>query len=125
MYDVRVQDDSITASLDIYLGNNVNHLNPKTQGLNQYSRKEDPDVEYTVHLFTTDSSFSTFDTVITIHESSIYRIDKFEYARAPSRASIIVPIVILPVAVAVLFSVAFVNTFNNWSVSGNTSWQIK
>lgn len=105
MYNVQIHDDSITAKLDIQLGNNVNHINPKTNGLNQFRRKEEPEVEYTVHLFTNDSSFSTFDSVITIHESSIFKIDKFEYARAPSRAAKIVPIVMAPVLVLVLFTI--------------------
>ena len=125
MYDVQLYGDSITANLDFHLGYNVNHLNPKTTGVNQFKRKEEPDVEYTLHLFTNDSSFSTYDTVITIHESSIYKINKFASAQGPSRASIIVPIVLVPVGVMVLIGVAMANSLNNMSVSGNTSFQIK
>ena len=125
MYDVQLTNDSILAKLDVHLGYNINHLYPKTNGINRFSRKAEPEVEYTVHLYTNDSSFNTFDSVITIHESSIYKIDKFAYAQAPSRASIIVPIVLAPVAVIVLIGVGTASAMNNWSVSGNTSWSIK
>jgi len=125
MYDVQLTNDSILAKLDVHLGYNVNHLYPKTKGINRFSRKKEPEVEYTVHLYTNDSSFNTFDSVITIHESSIYKIDKFDYAQAPSRASVIVPAVLAPVALIGLLIAASANSMSNWSMSGNTSWQIK
>lgn len=94
MFDVQPKGDSITASLDIHLGKNVNHLNPKPKGLNRFKRKKEADVRNTVHLFTNDSSFLYSNTSISIPLSSIYKVDEFRYAVAAYWASIIIPVLL-------------------------------
>lgn len=99
MYDVQLRNDSITARLDYQLGYQVNHLNPKTGKLNQFHKKFEPEVLKTVHLYTSDSSFNAFDTLIAIPASSIYQVNTFVYAAGPSRASWLVPVIVFPVAI--------------------------
>lgn len=97
MKDVMSNDSLIQASLDVQLGYHVNYLYPNLDKLNQFKRRENPDVVNAIHLYTTDSTFNTFDTLVSIPMSSVYTINSYEYAQAPSRASLIVPLVVFPV----------------------------
>ncbi|MCK4569598.1 MAG: hypothetical protein KAT76_04855 [Bacteroidales bacterium] len=98
LYDLQITNDSIYAMLDHQIGYHLNYLNPKDKGLNRFKKKYEPEVINAVHLYTSDTSFSSFDTIVSIPVSSIDTIKSYAYARAASRASKIVPAVILPVA---------------------------
>jgi len=98
-YDLVVANDSLYTKLDFQLGYHVKYLTPKEVGLNQFDRKNEPGVVNSVHIFTSDTTFNSFDTLVAIPVSSISAVKSFEYARAPSRASKIVPILFIPIAV--------------------------
>ena len=98
MYELDIINDSIHAKLDVQLGYQVNYLYPKEKGLNSFHKGYEPDVINAVHIYTTDTSFSSFDTLVSIPVSSIHEVNSYKYARAASRASFIVPAVILPAA---------------------------
>ena len=102
MYDVQVSNDSIQASLETYLGYHVNYLYPKPEKLNQFDKRHNPDVINEIHLYTTDTSFSYFDTIISIPIGSIYQVNKNSYEQGASRASVILPAVLIPVGILVV-----------------------
>ena len=105
IYDLRIVNDSIHAKLDPQLGYHVDYLNPKGKGLHEFSRKLEPDVINSVHIYTSDSSFGYWDDVVSIHLESIYEVNLYTYARAASRASVIVPSVLfIPVSLLFLFT---------------------
>ncbi len=123
MYDISYTNDSIHAIIDPWLGYHSKYLNPKPNGLNQFKKKDEPEVINSVHVYTSDTNFNYFDSRVSIPVSSINTVVSYNYARAPSRASKIVPIVFIPfalIAVAIAASPA-----PRISVSGNTSWSIK
>jgi hypothetical protein len=97
MYNVKQVDGRIHAGISIQLSYLVDYLDPSEKGLNTFSKPKAPDVVNSVHLYTADTTFNALDTVISIHPGSIYKVQSYEYARAASRASIIVPIVFIPV----------------------------
>ena len=65
MYDLEIKNDSIQAKLDFQLGYHQKYLYPK-KGLNHFARSKEPDVTNAIHIYTSDSSFSYFDTLISI-----------------------------------------------------------
>ena len=91
--DIKLTADSLHMKLDIYLGYHVKYLNPREHKLNTFRKKEEPEVINSVHIFTSDTSFSAFDKQIAIPRSKIVAVKKYEYARGASIASIIFPIV--------------------------------
>ena len=97
MYDVKQVDGQVHARLSIQLGYLVDYLNPKEEGLNKFPKPQAPDVINSVHLYTSDTTFSLLDTIISVPLESIHQLQSYEYARAPSRASIIVPVVFIPI----------------------------
>ena len=103
-YDLHFTDDSLLAKLDFQLGYHVKYLSPKEKGLNKFPMKSEPDVVNAIHVYTTDTTFNSFDTLVAIPVSSITAVKSFEYARAASRASKIVPAVFLPIAGLVIIS---------------------
>ena len=103
VYDLVVDEEKVRLKLDFQLGYHVDYLNPKKESLNQYYRKSQPEVGNSLHLYTNDTVFSDFDTLITIPVSSIYRIDSYEYAKTPSRASKIIPAIFVPILVIVIY----------------------
>jgi len=113
MYDLLITNDSIHAKLDIQLGYQVNYLYPKEKGLNSFHKGYEPDVINAVHIYTSDSSFSSLDTLVSIPVSSIHEVNSYEYARAASRASYIAPAVILPAAGLVFLIVMALNSTGN------------
>ena len=100
-YDLVVANDSLYTKLDFQLGYHVKYLTPRENKLNQFTRKSEPEVVNSVHIFTSDTTFNSFDTLVAIPVESISAVKSFEYARAASRASWIVPIVVLPVGILV------------------------
>ncbi len=102
-YDLEVKNDSLQARLDFQLGYHLKYLEPKEKGLNKFAMKSEPEVINAVHIYTTDTNFNSFDTLIATPLSSIYTVRTYEYARAPSRASKIVPAVFIPVAGMVIY----------------------
>jgi len=110
VYDVECSNDSIHAKLDIQLGYHVNYLNPKLNKLNEFSKKKEPDVINSIHIYTTDSNSSYLDKEISIHAGSINKVNSYAYAQAPSRASLIVPIVFIPL---IGITALFIHTANH------------
>jgi hypothetical protein len=121
MYDVQLSNDSIQASLETNLGYHVNHLYPKPEKLNQYEKRTEPNIINEIHLYTTDTSFSYFDTIISIPIGSIYQVTKNSYAKGPSRASIILPAVLIPFGILIVITaIAAKKTYESLD-----SWHIK
>lgn len=116
-YDLEITDDSLLIRLDIYLGYHSKYIDPKAKGLNQYNRKE-IDVINSVHIFTSDTCFNTFDTLISLPASSILAVHSYEYARTPSRASRIVPLVLFPVVGTIILAALAVKSIQaiDWSM---------
>ena len=107
IYEVKCQDGFIIGKLDIPKVYHYNYLNPKEDKLNRFKKSIEPEVINSVHLYTSDTSFNKIDSTISIPLSTIYAVQSYEYARTPSRASIFVPIVFVPIMF--LFLVAFAN----------------
>ncbi len=103
-YDLEIKNDSLIVRLDPQLGHHLNYLEPKEKGLNKFV-KQQTDVINSVHIFTSDTTFNSLDTLVAIPVSSISGVKSYEYARAPSRASRIVPAVFIPVLGLVVISV--------------------
>ena len=103
-YYLYVANDSLYMKLDYHLGYHVEYLVPKEKGLNKFYMKIEPDVVNAIHIYTSDTTFNSFDIRVAIPVSSISAVKSFEYARAPSRASKIVPAVFLPIAGLVILS---------------------
>lgn len=101
LYNVKSKDSLLTARLDLQLGYHIKYLEPKEYKLNQFVKGSEPDVIKSVHLYTSDASFNKLDTAISIPVKSIYKVQSYEYAPAPSRASIAAPLIIIPVAVLI------------------------
>ena len=117
-YDLVVANDSLYAKLDLQLGYHIKYLAPKEKGLNQFDRRSEPGVVNSVHIYTSDTTFNSFDSIVSIPLSSINGVNVYEYARAPSRASLIVPIVVLPVGIlvgVVVYSLS--HMFDDFSMS--------
>lgn len=117
-YDLSYKNDSVQARLDYQLGYHVKYLNPKEKGLNQFDRKSEPEVCNSVHLYTNDTSFNLFDTLVAIPVSSIYDVRSYQYAKAPSRASRIVPLVVFPVVGVIILAALAVKSVQaiDWSL---------
>lgn len=115
LYDVDSAENMLSAKLDIQLGYHVKYLNPEEGKLNKFDKPLEPEVVNTIHLYTSDSTFNSLDTVIAIPLSSIYYVSSYEYARAPSRASKIVPIVVLPVVGVVVVSLIAISSMD-WNM---------
>ena len=109
IYDVHVRYEILRAKLDIQLGYHAKYINPKVDGLNKFDKGREPDVINSIHFFTADTSFNSLDSLITIPLSSIYEIRSYEYAKAPSRASRIVPVVVLPIVGFAILVVAVIS----------------
>jgi len=107
-YDLRPVDDSLNVKLDFQLGYHLKYLNPQDDDkTNMYSRKEEPEVVNSVHIYTNDTCFSSFDTLVVIPESSIFAVKSYAYNRSASRASVILPAIFIPLGVVILvFAVA-------------------
>lgn len=103
-YDLYVANDSLYMKLDYHLGYHVKYLVPKEKGLNKFYMKIEPNVVNAIHVYTTDTTFNSFDTLVAIPVSSISAVKSYEYARAASRASKIVPAVFLPIVGLVIIS---------------------
>jgi len=117
-YDLVVANDSLYAKLDFQLEYHVKYLTPKEDGLNQFDRKSEPGVVNSVHIYTSDTTFNSFDSIVSIPLSSINGVNVYEYARAPSRASLIVPIVVLPVGILVgVVAYSISHMFDDFSMS--------
>lgn len=115
MYDLELTNDSIHAKLDYQLGYLVNYLNPKKKGRNSFSKRNEPDVINSIHIYTSDNNFGNFDTLISIPVSSITEVDTYSFNRAAYRTSIILPIVLTPI---ILFFIIGVHQLNNMDYSG-------
>ena len=109
MYDLEIINDSIHAKLDYQLGYQIKYLNPDKKGRNSFKRYYEPDVTNAIHVYTSDSSFSYFDTLISIPASSIHEVNSYVFNRAAFRTSIILPIVLIPIA---LFFIIGMNQLN-------------
>ena len=121
IFHVQVDDEILKAKPDPQLGYIVHYLDPKTEGLNKFNKKE-TDVINSIHLFTADTNFSIMDSVIAIPLSSIYEVRSYEYAKAPSRASRIVPAVLIPVAgISILVLMGLNQVGNGMSVGSGLS----
>ena len=114
MYDLKIINDSIHAKLGYHLGYHVNYLNPDKKGRNSYKRHSEPDVINALHVYTSDSSFSSFDTLISIPASSIHEVNTYSFNRAAYRTSIILPIVLCPI---VIFFIVGVHQLGQMSFS--------
>jgi len=99
MYDLEIINDSINAKLDYYLGYHANYLNPDKKGRNMYSKSREPDVTNAIHVYTSDSSFSSFDTLISIPVSSIHEVNQYTFNKAAFITSIILPVILIPVGI--------------------------
>jgi len=104
IYDVNNTDNGIHAKLDPQIGYHTKYLNPKINKLNDFDKRKDPEVVNSVHLYTSDQNFNSFDTLVSLPISSIDSIALYSYAQAPSRASKIVPAVfLLPALLGIVF----------------------
>ena len=56
----------MNARLDLQLGYLLNHFYPKEKRLNKFDKPLEQEVINTVHLYTTDMTFNTLDTVVFI-----------------------------------------------------------
>ncbi len=108
MSQMYVVNDSIHASLDTCLRYLVKYLEPDEKGLNKFLGKKEPEVLEIIHIYTDDNNFSSLDTLIVIPESSILAVKSHSYAKAPSRASHIVPSIFVPI-----FGIAFLIALGN------------
>ena len=106
LLEVNCKDGFINARLDVPMGYHFNYLNPKEGKLNRFKKSTEPEVINSVHLYTSDTSFRKTDSIISIPVNTIYKVQSYEYAKTPSRASIIVPLVILPPLVIISFAAA-------------------
>jgi len=111
LYEVKYEDGFIIGQLDIPMGYHNNYLNPKEDKLNRFKKSIEPEVINSVHLYTSDTSFNEVDSTISIPLSTIYEIQSYEYARTPSRASIFVPIVFVPLVVLFVAAIANAASF--------------
>jgi hypothetical protein len=93
-FDLQVGDSVMTTKLDYKLGDMAQYISPDPSRINRFNRDHEHDLLNSTHIYTTDTSFSDYDTVATIHESTIYAFSTYKYAKAPSRASLVVPIVL-------------------------------
>ena len=93
LYDFTISNDTISGKITSQLDYHVNYLNPKYKR-NSYKKKEAPNVIKEVHLFTSDSSFSSFDTQINIPFSSIKEIKVYDPAKGYTFLSWFIPPVI-------------------------------
>ncbi len=112
IYDLSVGAGILKARLDVQLGYHVKYLEPKEKGLNRFDKGSEPEIINSVHIFTTDTSFSNLDTLVAIPVSSINAVKSYSYAQAASRASILVPVIVGPVALVVLAGVLAVRSFS-------------
>jgi len=102
IYDLSVGAGIVKARLDAQLGYHLKYIEPKERGLNKFAMRSEPDVINAVHIYTNDTNFNSLDTLIAIPLSSIFEVRSYEYARAASRATKIVPIVVIPIAAFII-----------------------
>lgn len=114
-YDLQIKEGILQAKLDLQLGYLVKYLFPKEKKLNKFERKTEPEVLNSVHIYTSDTTFSQFDTLVTIPVSSIISVKTYEYAQASSRASLIVPLVVFP-AIGTAILIAIIIKSINWDM---------
>ena len=96
IYEVKCEDGFVIGKLDTPMGYHYNYVNPKADKLNRFKKSNEPEVINSIHLYTSDTSFNKMDSTISIPLSTIYAVQSYEYARTPSRASIFVPLVFVP-----------------------------
>jgi len=107
-YDLDIVNDSIHARLDFQLGYHVKYLDPKEKGLNEFHKKSEPEIISSIHIFTSDTTFNSFDTLVSIPVNSIIGVTSYSYAKAASRRSIWLPIICAPIAFLLLGGIAIV-----------------
>jgi len=96
--DLDVVDENYQMTLNIYLGYMIDHLKSKDNRLHKYSKRNEPEAGNSIHLYTSDTTFGDWDPIVVIPASSIYEVKSYDYARAPSRASIFIPAILIPAA---------------------------
>ena len=116
-YDLSVHNDTLMAKLNAQLGYHIKYLYPKEEGLNRFDKGDEPQVINSVHIFTADTSFGNFDTLVAMPVSSIYEVRSYAYDRQKSRASIFVPLFVGPVALLVLVVIIAAATNENTNIS--------
>ena len=101
--DLRPVNDSLNMKLDFQLGYHLKYLNPQDDDkTNKYSRKEEPEVTNSIHIYTNDTCFGSFDTLVVIPESSVFAVKSYAYNRSASRASVILPAIFIPLGGVIL-----------------------
>lgn len=127
IYDITMVNDSLFAKSDFSLGYLSNYLNPKINKLNSFKIKQEPEVPNTVHIFTSDTSYSALDSTLAIPLRSIYGMHCYKYNKKASVTSFVVPIVVVATAGTILFvtlvAISISNAANSLSSQG--SWHIK
>lgn len=116
IFDVKYEDNLLIAKLDFPMGYHYKYLNPKKDKLNRFKKSIEPEVIYSIHLYTSDTSFSKMDSIISIPVNTIYDIQSYEYARTPSRASIYVSLVTLPLVLLIIITFASAASFGSMSI---------
>ena len=99
MIDLQVSNDTLHAKLDFYTDYLGNYLHPRKEGLNNFSRKNEPEVINSVHIFISEAGNARVGADIAIPLSTITQVQSYTYAKGASRAltaiAIIIPSVIL------------------------------
>lgn len=112
LYDLDITADRIMGKISPNLDYHINHIKPKTNMPNRYIKKKEPDVLKEVHFYTTDSSFSYFDTLIIIPVNSINKIALYDRAKGATILSwVIPPILVTGIVVLVCINI-FISGFD-------------
>ena len=109
--EVQYEDGFIAGKLDFPMVYHFKYLYPKEDKLNRFKKSMEPEVIHAVHLYTSDTTFNKMDSTFSIPLSTIYAVQSYEYARAPSRASIILPVVFVPILFGLLVASANAASF--------------